>query len=144
VTLALEIPVEERFVSLVRHVAAQAGRRAELSEDQIEDMRVAVTEVVSCALAAQRQAGQASPIRVEIAIGDPLKVVVLDRGGGTDPESIGTLLDDHNLGLVIARTLVDRLEVEPRPGGGSRVVLAMAGRPEHDGVDGDAEDGDAG
>ena len=127
-SLALEVPVEDRFVGLVRHLAAQAARRAELSEERVDDVKVAVTEIVSNAFEAQRRAGSGDPVRVEIAIDSGFEVAVLDRGPGVDPAIVTGAVPGpaEGLGLIITRSLVDAIDAEARPGGGSRVVLRMA------------------
>ena len=131
-TVALEIPTDDRFVGLVRHLAAQAARRAELSEEQIDDVRVAVSEVVANAFAAQRRAGAADPVRVEIGIDHEIRVAVLDRGDGVDMAVLdlpGTEPDEPTLGLLITRALVDDLRIERRQGGGSEVCLIVTREP---------------
>ena len=131
-SLAVEIPVDDRFVGLVRHLAAQAARRAELSEDRVDDVKLAVTELVSNALEAQRRLGVATPVRVEIRIADPFEVRVLDRGDGLElPLRRGSLKSPQQggLGLMITQALVDGLVVSRRDGGGSAVAVSMSRHP---------------
>ena len=131
-TLALEIPVDDRYVGLARHLAAQAARRSELSEDRIDDVRVAVSEVVASAFASERTAGVTEPIRIEIGIGDRFAVAVLDRGAGIDRSMLeGPMAgaDEPGLGLLITQALVDEFIIEDREGGGSRVVIGLSAEP---------------
>jgi serine/threonine-protein kinase RsbW len=130
VSLILEIPVEERFVGLARHVAGQAARRVDLSDDQVEDVKVAVTELVSHAVDAQRKAGEESPIRVEIMIADPFEVTVVHAGAALDLTEGEEPWDEDGLGLMIARALVDSMGIEPLAGGGCRLMLSVTRQPE--------------
>src|SRR5437899_1895434 len=84
------------------NLAAQAARRADLSEERIDDVRVAVSELVANAFAAQRRAGVPDPVRIEIGISDRFEVAVLDRGEGVGMEELdapGSDPDEPTLGL---------------------------------------------
>ena len=120
--------MDKRYVGLVRHVAAQAARRAELSEERVDDVKLAVTELVSNAIEAHNRAGETSLVRVEIVIDNPFEVRVLDRGEGLDEDALrrSSMVDEGGLGLMITQALVDQLRVEPRQGGGSEITVSMA------------------
>src|SRR5437867_1529259 len=126
VGLSLELPVDDRYVGLVRHVAAQAARRAALGEERIDDVKVAVTEVVSYAMAAHRRADVDSPVVVEMVIDGSFTVKVSDRAGDLTTEEVdspSSFSDDARLGLAITKALVDELLIEARAGGGSVVTV---------------------
>jgi anti-sigma regulatory factor (Ser/Thr protein kinase) len=128
VGLSLELPIDDRYVGLVRHVAAQAARRAALGEERIDDVKVAVTEVVSYAMAAHRRADLESPVLVEMEIGGAFRLRVSDRAGGLtldEVDSPASFTDDSRLGLAITKALVDDLLIEPRDGGGSIVTMVV-------------------
>lgn len=127
--LALEIPLDDRFVGLARHLAAQAARRADFSEDQVDDVRVVASEVVSSAMDDHRRAGATKSVRMEIEIGDPFELVVYECGEHVDLAAAERSFDDAGLGLAIAHALVDDMRVE-ESNGGSRIVVTMGRRTE--------------
>jgi anti-sigma regulatory factor (Ser/Thr protein kinase) len=129
VGLSLELPVDDRYVGLVRHVAAQAARRAALGEERIDDVKVAVTEVVSYAMAAHRRAELDAPVVVEMEIDGAFTVRVSDRAGDLtidEVDSPASFHDDSRLGLAITKALVDDLRIEVREGGGSVVTVVVS------------------
>src|SRR2546423_15522946 len=134
-TLILQFPVHERFAGLARHLAEQAAWHAGMGTSQVDDIKLAVTEVVSNAVESQRRTQQAAPVRVEIDVGDRFEVKVSDRGDGLDlnairrsPKLQPRSRDEGGLGLLITQALVDDLRVEPRDGGGSTVTAVVQRR----------------
>jgi anti-sigma regulatory factor (Ser/Thr protein kinase) len=130
--LTVEVGADPDAVGVLRYLAAESARRAGLDEDQVEDVKVAVTELASNALEAEQRRATSDAIRVEITIDDPFSLSVYDRGDGLDPQSVGgrtSSKSEEGLGLVITEVLVDRLLVEPRSGGGSKVSVWMGRRP---------------
>src|SRR2546423_11200431 len=134
-TLILQFPVHERFAGLVRHLAEQAAWRAGMGTSQVDDIKLAVTEVVSNAVESQRRTEQAAPLRVEIDVDPRFEVKVSDRGDGLDlndvrhsPKLQRRSRYEGGLGLLITQALVDDLRVEPRHGGGSTVTAIVQRR----------------
>lgn len=96
-----------------------------LSEEVVQRVRLAVTEIFANAVGAQMDQGADAPvgIRVEREPG-AVRVQVVDAGGGfpTDPEPPdGSSL---GVGLQLARAMVDDLSIDPVPGG-TRVTMLV-------------------
>ncbi len=134
------MPTDVRGVEVVHRLApqpeslpearrlARSAAAPHMEDSQIGNLDLAVTEIVSNALAAHRRIGSDAVVRIEIAIGDRFEVFVSDRGEGLDPDSLAedSTADDPGLGLLITRALVDDLWVDARSGGGSTVAIAVA------------------
>lgn len=119
----LTVAPEPRLLGTVRLVVATAARRAGLDDEQVEDLKVAVSELCSAAVSDRR-----GPVQVHLAErADRLVVEVIDAGANDhDPD------DDRAFGLALVGSLVDGLEWGAGAGGGrsTRFWLRVAGRPQ--------------
>jgi len=105
--------VELRFSPLTAHVrtarlvAASLARRAGLSEDALDEVRLAVGEACARAVAIHQAAGLDSPVVVVFEDGPgALSVQVADRGPAEAPEP------EPGLGLAVLTGLVHDVVVE--------------------------------
>src|SRR3954462_14191911 len=125
----LTLPAQPENVSVIRHVLAAFAEALRLPDDLVEDLRLAVT--AACTNVVRHAYPPDSPGSVEISIrpeADVVNVVVADRGRG-----IGTSSDTSGpgLGLPLIAAIADEVELQPVPGGGSRVAMTFArSRPE--------------
>src|SRR5688572_29663308 len=92
-TIELEIPARPEFVALARLVVSSlASSRRDLTDDQVDELKCAVSEACTNAVEAHRSAHSDDSVRIRCTeLGDRLEVEVEDRGSGFDPES----LPDH-------------------------------------------------
>lgn len=131
--LKLEVPAIADNVALCRIVVAAFASQLEFTLDEIDDIKLAVSEAVSnCVLHAYP--GGAGTVWIDAALdGGMLTVIVKDSGVGiedveaarqpgcsTDPERMG-------MGLTLIEALMDTLEISSAPGAGTRV--SMSKRP---------------
>jgi len=142
----LEIPAGPEFVALARLVvSAMASAETQLSDDRVDDLKIAVSE--ACTNAIEAHDASATDERVLVscwADHERLEVCIEDRGSGfdvsnlpehpplTDPER---LKFERGLGIPLIRALVDEVEFSST-GEGTAVRLVMR----HDAdLDGDGE-----
>jgi serine/threonine-protein kinase RsbW len=131
----LEIPARPEFVALARLVVASfASTRVGLRDDQIDDLKIAVSE--ACTNAIEAHDASATDERVLVRCCAPegdLTVFVEDRGGGFDPSTLPAhppvtdptrLKFERGLGIPLIRSLVDDVEFESSAEGTS-VRLTM-------------------
>lgn len=138
----LEVPALPEYLALVRMVVAGTARVDPLlDEEQVDDLRVIVSEACTNAMEAlNRRTGQtrgsrpAPTIVVECRLGDSgIELVVSDTGGGFDPEDLEDLPSvsdparlrfERGLGIPLIRALADESEI--RSGAdGTRVRVAL-------------------
>ncbi len=118
----LEIPARPEFLGLVRSVvAAAANIEADLRDDRVEDLRLAVSEATTNAIEAHQLIGLDNRISVRAIVSDDrIEVVVRDKGKGFDPASLSTmpnpedperLLFENGLGIPLMRQLTDESDI---------------------------------
>jgi serine/threonine-protein kinase RsbW len=123
----LTIPARAEYITLCRLALAGIARLRPLGEEELADLKLALTEATSNSV---RHAYAESGGCVEIAYelyGDRLAIEVNDDGEGFDPSedsSLGDLenLTEGGLGIAIIRSIADELVLARGPGGrGSRL-----------------------
>ena len=125
----LTLPARPENVSVIRHVLGAFAEALRLPDDLVEDLRLAVTE--ACTNVVRHAYPPDFPGPVEITIvpsEEQVSVVVADfgRGIGTSSDTTGP-----GLGLPLIAAIADEVELQPVPGGGSRVAMTFARhRPE--------------
>jgi anti-sigma regulatory factor (Ser/Thr protein kinase) len=120
----LTLPARPENVSVIRHVLGAFAEALKLPDDLVEDLRLAVTE--ACTNVVRHAYPPEVPGPVEITIRpteDVVSVVVADHGRG-----IGSSTDTNGpgLGLPLIAAIADEVELQPVPGGGSRVAMSFA------------------
>src|SRR5436853_2874201 len=134
-TVELEIPARPEFVALARLVvSAMASTDATLSDDQVDDLKIAVSEACTNAIEAHDAIATEERVLLKCWSDDSgLRVTIEDRGPGFDP----TTLPDHppptdpdgrnferGLGIPLIRALVDEVEISSSTSG-TEVRMAM-------------------
>ncbi len=142
--IELEIPARAEFVALARLVvSAVATADSDLAEEQIDDLKLAVSEACTNAIEAHDAADSTERVVVRCSV-DPrgVEVRVLDRGGGFDPKSLpdhppvtdpNRLKFERGLGIPLIRALVDSVEFSSSPEG-TEVRLVMNVGPDGSGA----------
>jgi serine/threonine-protein kinase RsbW len=137
--LELEFPAQPQYVRMARHTVAALARLRDADDELVEDIKLAVSEACTRAVATNAAAGHPEPVRLRADVQDrSLIVEVLDRGPGPErtlsgpPEEIdtGELPFDSALAVPLIRGLVDQVALTPREGGGTSVRMVVSLRPE--------------
>jgi anti-sigma regulatory factor (Ser/Thr protein kinase) len=126
--VAATVVRDREDVPTARNLVERVGRRdSAVSTTTIEQLRIAVSEVVSNGLLHGRP-----PVRVTLwAELGRLACLVEDSGRGLDPMAGYRHPGGAQfLGLWAARQLVDELVITDAPGGGCRVLLVMCEQPD--------------
>jgi len=140
----LEIPAGAEYVALARLVvSAMAAGETQLSDDRIDDLKIAVSEACTNAIEAHDALDTEERVVVECSADEShLEVRIEDRGTGfdvsnlpehppvTDPER---LKFERGLGIPLIRALVDEVEFSSSDDG-TAVRLVMNHDDELDGV----------
>jgi anti-sigma regulatory factor (Ser/Thr protein kinase) len=122
----LTLPARPENVAVMRHLLGAFAESIQLSEELIEDLRLAVTE--ACTNVVRHAYEDGDPGAVELSIqpeDEHVQVVVADFGRG-----IGASSDTSGpgLGLPLIAAIADTVELQSAPGGGSRVTMTFARR----------------
>ena len=123
----LEIPARPEFVALARLVvSAMASSDATLSDDQIDDLKIAVSEACTNAIEAYGDHREDGVVVRCWADERALRVSVEDRGPGFDPSTLpdhppptdpDRLKFERGLGIPLIRALVDEVEISSSQSG---------------------------
>jgi anti-sigma regulatory factor (Ser/Thr protein kinase) len=135
--VALEIPARAEFVALARLVvSAMAATEGDLSDEQVDDLKLAVSEACTNAIEAHDAAETRERVRVRCwSDNRGLEVSVEDQGPGFDPGALpdhppvtdpARLKFERGLGIPLIRALVDEVEIMSS-GEGTAVRLLMRG-----------------
>jgi serine/threonine-protein kinase RsbW len=120
----LTLPARPENVAVIRHVLGAFAEALQLPAGLVEDMRLAVTEACTNVVRHAYHDGEPGPIDVVIRPnGDKLDLIVSDRGAGIGPSPD---LAGPGLGLPLIAAIADEVELQPVPGGGSRVAMTFA------------------
>ena len=105
--LHLTLPCQPGSVREARLAVADLARGAGMTDERINDLRLAVSEAATNAIQHGRDEGGDVSVRAHVA-GRELRVWITDQGGGMRPhlESSGL-----GLGLPIIASLTDHLEI---------------------------------
>ncbi|HUR12942.1 MAG TPA: ATP-binding protein [Mycobacteriales bacterium] len=129
-TVELLIPPHPAHVRTARLVGVAAARRTRLPDDLVDELRLAVGEACSRAVALHSQQGLDSPVVVRITDdAEKLVVEVCDLGpppgtiGGPVHELLRDSPGDPNVALAFLAGLVEDVDVQAN-GGGTSVRLA--------------------
>jgi hypothetical protein len=117
-TATLTIPPQAEQVRTARLVTTAAARRCGVSEDRIDEIRLAVGEVIARSVLRQQRAGLPDPVVVDITDDDELFTVRVQEA--TAPEFTD---DDGGLALSVAEALAFECEIHPA---GTGCMIRMA------------------
>ena len=120
----LTLPARPEHVSVIRHVLGAFAEALRLPDPLIEDLRLAVTEACTNVVRHAYPGGQTGPVEISIhPLEEAVSVVVSDQGRG-----IGASSDTNGpgLGLPLIAAIADEVDLQPVPGGGSRVAMTFA------------------
>jgi len=107
-TATLTIPPEAEQVRTARLVTTAAARRCGVSEDRIDEIRLAVGEVIARTVLRQQRAGRPDPVVVDITDDDDLFTVRVQDA--TPPDVVD---EDGGLALSVAESLAFECDVQP-------------------------------
>ena len=127
----LSVPSDARWLTVVRLTVSGVASRCGASYDEVDDLKVAVSEACTNAMehaypGADKGVGVIC-IRCTPGEGE-IRIEVEDGGCGFDPSTAQVVEDSApekrgGLGLFLIRKLMDEVEVASQPGGGTRVIM---------------------
>ena len=127
--VSLEIPPKPQFVSLCRLALTAICRQHEFSDDEIADLKLAITEACSNSIRHAYDENEDASSKVFVTyevLADRLIVEIRDHGRGFEYEGANTdELPEGGLGISIIRAVCDEFEVltpTNEPGAALRMV----------------------
>ena len=130
-TVAIDIPPRSPYVGVVRLAVAALARAGGLGEEQVEDLRIAVSEACANAVLAHEEQGSDEPVSVSWSDDDGRIVIeVADRGATVEPS--GDEADTAGfstravMSFALLKSLVESCDLSPRDGGGTITRLSLS------------------
>lgn len=113
----LRIPPDPAYIGLARLVVALAARQAGVTDDRVQDVKIAVDEALANALRVQAKSELSAPINLTFGATDVGFEVTVDAQDGpattTDPAGApGLHLVDPELSYTIIEGLTDKMTQE--------------------------------
>jgi serine/threonine-protein kinase RsbW len=126
----LTFPAKADYLLLARLALSGVVRHLRLEEEQLADLKLAVTEACGNAVRHAYE-GEAGPVGLAFVVADDrLTMIVEDQGEGMDAAAVAAADDppaaaaplESGMGMAIIRTIVDELDIEPGADGRGTVV----------------------
>jgi serine/threonine-protein kinase RsbW len=131
--LSLSLPNESSSVPVVRRLAAQALRAFGVTDEDIDDVQLAITEACANVVDHANDA-DTYEVKVELAA-DRCAITVVDQGRGFDATGVAAApaLDaESGRGLMLMRALVDNVAFRSEPRAGAVVHMVKTLRFDHE------------
>ena len=130
-SIDVRFPAKAEYVSIARLAAAAVAARQAFTYDEVEDLKIAVSEACNVLIAASKPLKR-SPLRLHFIPGTDALVIrveaqgtqlALDVGANGEPRP----LDDRLLGMFLMQSLVDEVDIR-HTGDLASIVLRLAKR----------------
>lgn len=123
-TIKMEIPANPDYVSILRLTTSGIANKLGFSMDDIEDMKVAVSE--ACSNAVKHSEDNKVIINFNL-LNNGIQIEIIDNGKGYDVDSIETPdlsnPKEGGLGLFIIQTLMDEVNISSRGNQGTTIKM---------------------
>lgn len=123
-TIKMEISANPDFVSIIRLTTSGIANKIGFSIDDIEDIKVAVSEACTNAI---KYSGDKKVCITYTILENGLDIEIKDSGKGYDVESIAipdlTQPKENGLGLFIIQTLMDDIKIESKDNEGTIIKM---------------------
>ena len=125
----IEIPSRSVYVGVVRLALAALARSAGLSEESVDDLKIAVGEACANAVIVNEDTAPDVPVRVHWSLEDA-RVVIEVEGAGYSFDATRSDSDDGRaarmeMSVALLDSLVDSCEVTEQPDGASTARLTV-------------------
>jgi len=125
----IEIPSRSVYVGVVRLALAALARTAGLSEESVDDLKIAVGEACANAVIVNEETAPDVPVKVHWSH-EEARVVVEVEGAGrpyqsTEPTGGDGLTARMEMSVALLESLVDSCEVTERPDGAMTARLTV-------------------
>ena len=120
--VSLKIPSRAEYVLLARLVVSQVGELAGFNQQDIYDLKLAITEAATNVI----RHAEVDSFEIEYRVlPGAVEITVKDTGEGFEEEDFtGDSGSQGGFGLAVIRSLVDEVALESAAGGGTRLIMS--------------------
>lgn len=130
-SVRLEIPPQSAYVAIARLAITSLGRAAGLDEERLDDLKIAISESCANAVLSVQEAGVDAPIEISFTAGAESLEVLVSHSGPIGDGHPAAEADSQGfstqavMSMALLRSLVDELDLQPRPDGGMEARLLL-------------------
>jgi serine/threonine-protein kinase RsbW len=119
--ISLRIPSRPEYILLARLVVSQVGRISGLGQDEVYDLKLAVTEAATNAI----RHAEVDSFEIEyLPLPQAVEITVKDAGGGFAMEDLTKVPDaEGGFGLAVIGSLVDEVVLDSGDDGGTQLKM---------------------
>ncbi len=126
----IEIPSTLDYLPKVDSFIERKLKKLGIKKNQIADIAISVTEAVTNAVVHGNKNDLSKKVKISLKVDSScVEVTVEDEGGGFDPESVQSPIEEENLlkevgrGVFILKSLMDKVDFFYEPQKGTRVKM---------------------
>jgi len=126
----LEIPSSQNRLAEADKFLEEHLRQHGMDDNIVADLAISATELINNAIVHGNQSDPDKTVKIILEFqNDCLTISISDQGSGFEPAEIPNPIADENLlkeagrGIFIVRNLVDDLQIEKNPEGGTRMII---------------------
>lgn len=127
--ISLKIPSKAEYVILARLVISRIGQLTNLGDDDVYDLKLAVTEAATNAI--RHASVESFEVRYR-TLPEAVEITVSDAGGGFDTGDLTHVPDSQGgFGIAIIHSLVDEVFIESTDEGTQLRMIRQTSSPVH-------------
>ncbi len=125
----LKLLPDAKYIAVVRLTAAAVASRAGMTVDDVDDLKVAVSEVFTNVIDHAFEGRELRPVVIRMSPRPTgLAVEIIDEGvgfdvGSRDFNAEADLTQEGGLGLYLVHRYMDEVSIESAPGSGTKVTM---------------------
>jgi serine/threonine-protein kinase RsbW len=126
----IKIPSSQDYLPDVDNFVEGKLKKLGIEKSTIADIAISVTEMVINCIVHGNKSDTSKIVTIELGRHDSeVEIFITDEGSGFNPGEVESPIDEKNLlkevgrGIFITKSLMDSVDFEMLPGGGSRVTL---------------------
>ncbi|MFA6449980.1 MAG: ATP-binding protein [bacterium] len=122
--MEISIPNKPEFLRVVRLLVSGYASRWPLSIDEVENIKVAVSEACNTAIQTSAKSDQEEYIKIKCwQENKQIVFEIKDKTSGSPAAEGVEELEERGLGMLLIRTLMDYVDVKTKPGKGSKIIM---------------------
>ena len=120
----ISVPNRPEFLRVVRLLVSGYASRWPISIDEVENIKVAVSEACNSAIQTSAESDREEYIKIKCwHENKQLVFEVKDKTSTAETLAEEMELEERGLGMLLIRTLMDAVDVKAKPGKGSKITM---------------------
>jgi serine/threonine-protein kinase RsbW len=122
--MEISIPNKPEFLRVVRLLVSGYASRWPFSVDEVENIKVAVSEACNSAIQTSAESDREEYIKIKCWYENKQLVFeVKDKTSAAENADEELELEERGLGMLLIRTLMDSVDIKSKPGKGAKITM---------------------